>query len=38
LPAKAEDWQRLETALSISRDVLDLAENACDESKREARK
>ena len=38
LPAKTEDWQRLETALSISRNVLELAENACGEPKREARK
>jgi len=37
LPAKAEDWGRLETALSISRDVQEIAENARDEAKREAR-
>jgi hypothetical protein len=38
LPAKAEDWQRLETALSISRDVQEIAEKARDEAKREARR
>ena len=37
LPAKAEDWQRLETALGFSRDVLELAESACDEAKRGVR-
>jgi cobalamin biosynthesis protein CobC len=33
LPAKAEDWQRLETALSISRGVLEIAESSRDQAK-----